>query len=276
MKFGVMSIDFKRFPLEYCFRMASTYLFDGVEIFGVRSHFHPDDLTPEKVKSVLQLKTQFGLEVPMYTPNVLNQGLCICSSDAHETDLAVKFYQKGIDVAHAIECEKILVVADHPGYQADREETWAQLVDSMKAITSYGAGKGVQVIIEPLTPMESPVVTTVDDCVKLIADVGLSNLYSMLDVVPPVIAQEPFSKYFELLGEKLVYIHICNTDGKTDAHMGFDAGILPIADVFQVFQNWNYAGYVTTEFYSENYRDPELLLANTTRFLDEIRKEIKG
>jgi protein FrlC len=268
MKFGVMSIDFKRFPLEYCFRMASTYLFDGVEIFGVRSHFHPDDLTPEKVK--------FGLEVPMYTPNVLNQGLCICSSDAHETDLAVKFYQKGIDVAHAIECEKILVVADHPGYQADREETWAQLVDSMKAITSYGAGKGVQVIIEPLTPMESPVVTTVDDCVKLIADVGLSNLYSMLDVVPPVIAQEPFSKYFELLGEKLVYIHICNTDGKTDAHMGFDAGILPIADVFQVFQNWNYAGYVTTEFYSENYRDPELLLANTTRFLDEIRKEIKG
>ena len=96
----------------------------------------------------------------------------------------------------------------------------------------------------------------------------------MMDVAPPTVANEPFSVYFDKLKDRMNYIHICNNDGMTDAHKRLDEGIIPIKDMFTVFANWKYNGYVTCELYSENYRDPELYLANTMRMVYEIRNEL--
>ncbi len=274
MKFAIMSLDFKRLPLEQVFRLARDYGFEGMELWGSRLHTHPGDVTPADARQIIGWKKEYGVDIPMYSPNVLGFPYCICSRIPREREDAVKFYQGMADVASMLEIPRILVIADHPGYFLPRKEAWGYLVDSMKQITTYAASKGVRTIIEPLTPMESPVVTTAGDCVDLIAEVNHPELYAMMDVVPPVIVHEPFSHYFALLGEKLDYIHLCNTDGVTDAHTRLDSGILPITDVINVFKHWNFQGYVTTEIYSENYRDPELMLSNTARFLDNVKKEL--
>lgn len=274
MKFGIMSLDFKRLSLEETFRLAKQYGFDGVEIFGSRCHLDTNSFSEDMGKEIRDYQNRFGIEVPMYTPNALNLPYCICSPSEQERDDGVAYYKKSIDVAVSIGCSRILVVADHPGYFTPRRQIWDYLVDSMKKICAHAHGKNIQVTIEPLTPMESPVVSTVDDCVELINDVGDDCLYAMMDIVPPTVVKEPISKYFNMLGDRLNYIHICNTDGVTDAHLRLDGGILPIADVLNVFSNHGWEGYVTTELYSENYYDPELMLSNTARTLNGIRTEL--
>lgn len=270
MKFGIISLDFKRLPLKETFRLANVYGFDGVEIFGSRCHLHVADWTEELGRSVMKLKDMYSLEVPMYTPNVLNLPLCICSPSAQERADGVEYYQRAVDIAAFIGCPRVLVVADHPGYFTPRRGIWGYLVDSVRQICKYAHGKNVQITIEPLTPMESPVVSTVDDCVELIEDVNSPDLYAMMDIVPPTVAHEPLSKYFNMLGDRLNYIHICNTDGVTDAHFRLENGVLPIEDVMRVIHEHNYQGYVTTELYSECYSDPELMLSNTSRNLKSI------
>ena len=96
----------------------------------------------------------------------------------------------------------------------------------------------------------------------------------MMDIVPPTIVKEPISKYFEMLGDRLNYIHLCNNDGTTDAHLRLDTGVLPVADVINVIHKRGYEGYVTTELYSEMYFDPELMLSNTARNLRHIAEEL--
>ena len=274
MKFGMMSLDFRRIPLEYCFRMARDYGFDGMELWGSRLHAHPGDLTAEDAQRILNWKKEYNIEIPMYSPSTLGFPFCICSRIAAERRDGVDFYKKMVDVARMLEIPRVLLVADHPGYYIARETVWAYLVESVKEISAYAAQFGIKTVIEPLTPMESPVVTTAEDCMRLIKDVELPNLYAMLDVVPPVIVHEPFSQYFVTLGDKLDYIHLCNTDGVTDAHTRLDSGILPITDVINVFKHWNYDGYVTTEIYTEHFRDPELFLSNTARILQQVKKEL--
>lgn len=274
MKFGMMSLDFRRIPLEYCFKMARDYGFDGMELWGARLHAHPGDLTVFDADRILAWKKEYGIEIPMYSPSTLGFPYCICSRISKERQDGIDFFKKMVDVAEMLEIPRILLIADHPGYYLPSEEVWGYLVDSVKDITAYAGEKGVKAVIEPLTPMESPVVTTADDCARLIRDVDMPNLYAMLDVVPPVIMHEPYSQYFVLLGDKLDYIHLCNTDGVTDAHTRLDEGILPIPDVINVFKHWDYTGYVTVEIYSENYRDPELFLSNTSRIISEIKKEL--
>ena len=192
-----------------------------------------------------------------------------------ERAAGVAYYQKCVDIAATIVCPRLLVVADHPGYFTPRKQIWDYLTDSMRQICRYARGKHVQVTIEPLTPMESPVVTTVDDCVELLERVDEPCLYAMLDIVPPTIVKEPLSKYFRMLGDRLNYIHICNNDGVTDAHLRLGSGVIPIPDVLDVFKHHGWEGYVTTELYSECFTDPELMLANTARELRDIRRALE-
>lgn len=275
MKFGIMSLDFKRLTLEETFQLAQSYGFDGVEIYGSRCHLHPDDFDEALAKTVRTYAERTGMEIPMYTPLALNLPLCICSPNPAERAAGVAYYQKCVDIAAAIVCPRLLVVADHPGYFTPRKQIWDYLTDSMRQICRYARGKHVQVTIEPLTPMESPVVTTVDDCVELLERVDKPCLYAMLDIVPPTIVKEPLSKYFRMLGDRLNYIHICNNDGVTDAHLRLGSGVIPIPDVLDVFKHHGWEGYVTTELYSECFTDPELMLANTARELRDIRRALE-
>ena len=183
-------------------------------------------------------------------------------------------FRKCIDVAEVLESPNMLLCADHPGYQANRREAWKRFVENMQELSSYADGKGVNLTIEALTPMESPIITTSDDLVDVLDDIGRDNVNTMLDVVPPMIAYEPFSAYFDKLGSKVAHVHLCDYDGKTEAHIRFGSGIMPIPEFLRILKEYNYQGYVSTEFYSEYYADPEVLLINTLNTLNALCEEI--
>ena len=48
--------------------------------------------------------------------------------------------------------------------------------------------------------------------------------------------KEPLSKYFRMLGDRLNYIHICNNDGVTDAHLRLEAARSRFPDALDVFK----------------------------------------
>jgi protein FrlC len=270
MKYAFISLDFRRFPLEFCFQAAERYGFDGLEIWAGRPHAFPADIDTEAAKKILKWTRQYGIEVPMFTPHMLGGNYRLTSTNSRERKEAIELFCRHIDVANAIECPSLLVVADHPGYGLDYETVWEGFVDSIQKLAQYGEARGVKIVIEPLTPMESPIITTADHCVRLIRDAGSSNLYAMLDLVPPTVAHEPLSDYFTKLGDRMIYIHVCNTDGTTDAHMRLENGVIPIIDMFSVIKHYGYDGWVCAELYSENYRDPELFAANTIRILRNV------
>ena len=274
MKFGCFSLDFRRFSLETAFRTAAGYGFDGIEIWGGRPHAYPYDMDAEEICKILELKKTYGLEVPVYTPNALGMPYNLCSLVGREQRVALHYFKTAIRACGQMEAPRMLMVADHPGYEVPRRESFGRFVENMRELGEYAQEHSVKLMIEALTPMESPVITTADDCLEAIREIGLPNIEAMLDVVPPHIVCEPYSAYFEKLGDKMNYIHLCNNDGRTDAHLRLDTGELPVADMLKVFQTYGFEGYVTVELYSECYRDPELLLANASRILGQIRRDL--
>ncbi len=60
-----------------------------------------------------------------------------------------------------------------------------------------------------------------------------------------VIANEPYSEYFDNLNGTMKYVHICNSDGATDFHMQLDdpKGVLPLIDFFRISKKNNYDGW---------------------------------
>lgn len=267
MKFGCFSLDYRRFSLERAFRDAQRLGFTGLEIWGGRPHAYPFDMDEQQVAHILDLQKQYGIEIPMYTPNALGMPYCLCSLDRREQRDALEYFRRAIDACAGIHCPRMLLVADHPGYEVPRADSWGRFVENMQTLARYAAERGVTLVIESLTPMESPMITTADDCAQALQDIGMENVEAMLDIVPPNIAYEPISSYFDKMPGKVHYVHICNNDGRTDSHTRLDSGTMPVQDVLHELEAWGFDGYVTVELYSECYKDPSVMLANAARFL---------
>lgn len=274
MKFCFFSMDFRRFPLEYSFQMAAKYGVKGLEVFGARPHLYPADMTPARLNEIAGYKKKYGVEIPMYTPLCLGHTTNLCSQNPIERQDCMDHFRKCIDIAEYLEIPNMLLTADHPGYQTPRRVAWKQFVENMQELSSYADGKGVNLTIEAVTPMESPVITTSEDLRDVLDDIGRDNVNTMLDVVPPLIAYEPFSAYFDKLGSKVAHVHLCDYDGVTEAHLRLGSGKLPLYEFISILKQYNYQGYVSTEFYSEYYADPEVLLISTLKKLRDICEEI--
>lgn len=272
MKFGLISLDFRRFPLEKCFEVAKRYEFQGVELWGGRPHAYPYDIGTHEIETILHYKDKYQLEIPMYTPNAIGLPVNLCSSMAKERSEGLNYYKRAIDVAASLEIPKMLVVADHPGFGIDRKEAWKYFSEAISQLASYSENRNVILSIEPLTPMESPVITSTDDCLNLARQINSSNLHFVLDIVPPTIIQEPISNYFIKLGNRVDHVHISNSDKKTDAHLELDNGLLNIQDILQILQDYEYDQFVIIELYSVSLNDPERVVASSARVLAPIRQ----
>ena len=276
MRFSFLTYQFCRFPLEYSFKMAKEYGFEGVEVWGARPHAYAYDVDKEYIGNINEWKKKYGVEISMFTPEILAYPYSFTSRMAKERKETLDYLIKSVEVAAAIGTDKMQITAPHPGYGINRKEVWSNLVENVAALAKRGEEVGVDIIIESLSPSEGNLITTADDLLDLFEEVGSPALKSMIDVVPPIIANEPFSEYFDKLKDKMVYIHICNSDGVTEFHMQLDdpRGVIPITDMFTVFQRKEYKGWCSLELLAPYFKDPELYLAQAARVINTVCKEL--
>ena len=273
MKVSFLTYLFRRYPLEYAFKMGREYGFDGIEIWGGRPHAYCYDMDRDAVSDIINWKKKYLLEVSMYVPEILCYPYSMCSQIPNERKDTIEYLLKSVEVGAALGTKQMQVTVPHPGYLADKDEVWSYLVNGLRQISKRAGELGIKILIESLTFSEGGnLLTTVDDVVKVIKDVGEKAVCSMIDVVPPFIANEPFSEYFDKLGDRMCYLHICNNDGMTEIHTHLDDpnGQIPLVDFFRVVKRYNYEGWASIELLAPYFRDPELYLAGSMRTLDDI------
>lgn len=272
MKFSFLTYQFCRFPLEYSFKMAKYYGFEGVEVWGARPHAYAYDMDKEDIEAIKSWKKKYQLEISMFTPEILAYPYNFASNIDNERRETLDYLIRSVEVAAAMGTNRMQITCPHPGYGRKRSEAWGYLVDGVAKLVKRAEEVGVDIIMESLSPSEGNLITTADDLLDLFEEVNSKNLKGMLDIVPPVIANEPISEYFDKLKDKMAYIHICNSDGTTEFHMQLDdpRGVLPMTDVFSIFQREGYEGWCSLELLAPYFKDPELYLAQAARTIDQI------
>lgn len=272
MKFSFLTYLFCRFPLEYCFKMANKYRFDGIEIWGGRPHAYAYDMNKDEIVRIIKCSEKYNLEISMYTPEILAYPYSLTSRVPQERSDTLAYLLKSEEVAISMGTQRMQITLPHPGYQTDRGEVWKNVIEIIAKLAKRAEELGLIIVVEPLSPSEGNVICNVHDLVSLFKEIKSPALKGMLDVVPAVIANEPFSEYFEVLGDNMDYIHFSNSDGKTEFHMDLENsdGVIPITDMFSVFAGENYDGWCSLELLNPYFKDPELYLAQAARIIDDI------
>ncbi len=222
MRFGVCAWIYGDAPLPQTLRRIAAAGYDGVEIPG-----EPDRWEPAEVRRALR---DAGL-----APLALTASCMVPQTprDLAHPDPAIRRQA----VRYIIDCLRFAEAIGAPLVQmlpsgetrlapiASRADEWRWSVDGMREAAAEAERTGVQVAIEPLNRYEAYLVTTVDDALAYLADVGSQSVGMTVDVFHANIEEANVAAAIRRAGPAMCHLHLADTNrqGLGRGHLNLDA-----------------------------------------------------
>ncbi|HEY1779122.1 MAG TPA: sugar phosphate isomerase/epimerase [Roseiarcus sp.] len=132
----------------------------------------------------------------------------------------------------------------------ERAAQWRRAVASLKAAATYAAKRSVKLAIEPLNRFETDLVNTVDQGLKLLADIGAKNAGLLLDTFHMNIEEKDVPSAIRRAAGHIVEFHACSNDRGTpgEDHLPWNA----IADALR---DAGYDGPVVIEAFTPEIKE---------------------
>jgi D-psicose/D-tagatose/L-ribulose 3-epimerase len=105
---------------------------------------------------------------------------------------------------------------------SEKKPQWKSVVKNLKTVTQYAAARGKLICVEPLNRFESDFLNTIDQGLKLIADVGSPALKLHLDTFHANIEEKHQGEAIRRAGKHLGHIHACGCDRGTPGNDHID------------------------------------------------------
>ncbi len=129
------------------------------------------------------------------------------------------------------------------------KQQWKTVVNNLRTLCDYAEKRGVQVCLEPLNRFETDFINTVDQGLKMIADVGSPVLKLHLDTFHMNIEEKNQGKAIRKAGKLLAHFHACGSDRGTPGNDHIDWK--PIAAALKAIK---YKGDVVIESFTTDVK----------------------
>lgn len=125
------------------------------------------------------------------------------------------------------------------------EQEWNWSIETMRPCFEYAREKGIAVAVEPLNRFESYLLNTVEDGVRYVKEIGLDNVGLLVDTMHSNIEELDMAAAYEKALPYIKHVHISENDRGVPG-TGHACG----KEIFDVFKNGNYDGYLTIEAFN--------------------------
>jgi sugar phosphate isomerase/epimerase len=140
---------------------------------------------------------------------------------------------------------------------------WEIAVQMLRPAISYARERGVRIALEPINRYESDFIQTVDDGLRMIADLGQPNVGLMLDLFHMNIEEPSIEASLQRAGDRLWHVHIADSNRRYPG-----GGHMPFEPIFATLRAMGYDGYVSAELLP--WPDPDTAAEKTIQFLKQM------
>lgn len=273
MRLGLFTSGYQRSPIGEMFADAARFGYDYVELWGARPHAYPPDLKKYGVQELRKLSEAYSMPIPIFTPETNAYPYNFMAGSEGQWADSIEYIKLSMDMAVELGCEATLISAAHAGYSATHDEIWARLIRSLRELVAHAEKLHHKLILEPLTPYESNVVTTANDLCRVFEALPSEYLVGMCDVVPPFVQHESILSYFDKLGEKMCHLHIVDNCGGDDTHLLPGEGSMPLPELMAELKERDYRGTATIELVTNYLNEPRLY---SRRAIKNLRSMLEG
>jgi protein FrlC len=246
MKFAQSSFVYFNYSLQDAIRRLAQFGYDGIEIWGGRPHMYRDDLN-DQLDALTRLLVQNRLTVCNFIPAQFRYPSILCSSNEMVRRDSVAYIKNAMDNATRVGAPSVSVCPGMTLHGESIERGWAQLRTSFIEVLEYAEKKNLRVLIEPAHIWETTLIRTVDEALRMIAEIKSPRLGVLLDTGHAHVNGEDLADAARKLKNVPLHIHIDDNDGTSDSHHVPGAGKMDYAPFVRGLSEIGYAGFVSAE-----------------------------
>ncbi|MFM1652427.1 sugar phosphate isomerase/epimerase family protein [Brevibacillus sp. B_LB10_24] len=261
-----MNFHYIRYPFAHFLEAMVRYGIDRIELWGASPHFYVEEASPADIKRIRREIESRGLKLVCFTPEQCVYPINIAAEEGAIRERSVAYFIKSLEAAAELGAPLLLVTSGWGYFSAPVGEAWKRSRESLERLTQHAEQLGVTLVLEPLRPEESNLVTNLPTLARMLAEVRSPCLKGMVDTVPLAIAGEELQAYFDRLKSDLVHIHFI--DGRPGGHLAWGDGHLPLENYLETLEKNGYTDSLTLEFTSDRYvTAPDQAIEQTLRTL---------
>lgn len=272
MKISLSTFVYYRYSLIECLKHIKALGYDGVEIWGGRPHAYFEDMTSKRIAEVKSVLNDLNLEISNFIPAQFRYPVNIACVDEQIRKNSVDYIKHNIDVAEKLESPYVSLCPGFGWLYDDKKLAYAAFRKSIDEIIAYNKNNKTKLIIEPAHPMETDIIVTVDDALKLIAEVGKENLGVCVDTGHLFVNGEDMAECVDKTQGYTVHYHIDDNFGKSDDHLVPGEGKIDFAPYLGALQKHNYKGFLAVELGFGYTLNPD---AASKKSIDNLKKLMK-
>jgi len=129
-------------------------------------------------------------------------------------------------------------------------DEYPRTAEGLHQLADYACGKGVAIVLEPMSHFRTHVVNKPGQLVELMALADHSNLYALLDTYHMVTELRDYADAVRTLRDSLYAVHACESDRGAPG-----GGLVPWQDLFFALVETGFSGYITMESYVSSLGD---------------------
>jgi len=236
--------------------------FRYIELEGVGYH-NLDEIYMNK-KNILEHAETFGLKIINFCPILPD----IVSLDIGRRNKAIKYFEKGVYLAKYFGADMVQVDSFTPPLEFLGEIPyskailfnipfkvkipidfkwnifWRNFIATLNTLAKISYEYGLKLILEPRV---GETVSNTDAMLRLIDNIRYDNFGAVLDTGHLYAAKEILPLSVEKLGDRLMYIHVSDNDGRDNRHLALGRGTIDWENLFLTLKKNNYDRYVAID-----------------------------
>ena len=246
--------------------------FDGIEL-GVFDSVK--DGSPGEVQRIKKLLSSYHLEVPNLYIDIAGHWplAAFTHPDAKVRREAVGLIETGVEIAKNFGVKTMGISPDCDGFPhpfgVSYRDAWNWMVESISACADAASEAGLRFAFEykPKETRNFSLIANADGVLRLIDQVGSSNLGVLLDTGHALYAKEDLPTTVEKLDRRLFHVHVCDSYGDWDDDLAPGA-VHDFTEFFRALKRVDYQGYVGLDIYP--MQDPFGEVKKSKEYIDEM------
>lgn len=233
-------------PIEVTISRLATLGYNGIEIMG-----EPRKYDWKEVKRQLDAHNLkcFG------AVTIMLAGRDLIHADPYYREMSVRYVNEIVDMIAALGGTILTLVPSEVGKvvaMADAETEWGWAVDGVRQVADYASKyPSVKIGLEPLNRFETNFLNRHDQALRLMEDVGRSNVGVCLDAFHINIEERDPHQAIRDTGKHLVDFHVADNNRRPCGE-----GAIDWAALIGTLKSIGYAGPLTAEFVVPFDRSP--------------------
>ena len=205
-----------------------------------------------------------GLKVVNFCPVIPE----LVSLDVSVRQRAFELFERAVDLARFFGCATIQIdsytpalefLGDRPYKEMldygiefrvrispdyDWDAQWTALVDTFRHCARVAERAGLPFCLEPRV---GEIISNTDALLRLMDHVDAPNFGAVLDAAHQHAQKEILPLSVEKLGNRIMYLHVADNDGRVNEHKALGEGTVDWAGVFAALQKHRFTGYVAID-----------------------------